>query len=342
MADLTEFPLISIVVVNYNGLNFVDSCLSSVFAADYPNFEVIFVDNASTDGSLKLVKEKFFSYAMLKIIENKKSLGPVKGRNIGIANSNGKYVVFLDNDTEVDKSWLNHPILVLEKDDSVGACQSKLLLSDKKTIDTCGHYLSIIGFPYEVGSGEIDNGQYEKIRDIFGARSAAMFIRKEVLEKTGYFDEDYFMHGEETDLSWRIWIAGFRVVFVPDSVVYHKRGGSFNSESRYMILYEGSKNCTKTLMKNLGAKRLFLILPVHIFVWLSICFTHLLRGRFHLAKAVIKGLLWNICNIKRTLNKRKEIQVRSALSDRQIMPIIMGGASFSSLFKKGVNWIKRI
>lgn len=342
MADLTEFPLISIVLVNYNGLNFVDSCLNSIFAANYLNFEVIFVDNYSTDGSLELVREKFFSYATLKIIRNKQSLGPAKGRNIGIANSNGKYIVFLDNDTEVDKNWLNQPIFVLEKDDSVGACQSKLLLSDKKTIDTCGHYLSVSGLPYEVGTGEIDNGQYDMIRDIFGARSAAMFIRKAILEKTGYFDEDYFMHGEETDLSWRVWLAGFRVVFVPDSIVYHKRGGSFSSESRYMMLYEGSKNCTKTLIKNLGVKWLFLILPIHILFWLLVCSTHLLRGRFYLVAAVMKGLLWNMRNIKRTLDNRKEIQAWSALGDSQIMPIIIGGATFSSLFKKGVNWIKRI
>ena len=341
MDGLTELPLISVIVVNYNGLDSVETCLSSIFAANYPNLEVIFVDNASADGSLELVKEKFAFFSMLRIIESKQSFGPVKGRNTGIKNSNGKYIVFLDNDTEVDKSWLNQPVSILEKDTSVGACQSKLLLMDKKTIDTCGHYLSLSGFPYEVGTGEIDNGQYDKIKDIFGARSAAMFIRKEVLEKIGYFDEDYFMHGEETDLSWRVWLGGFRVVFAPDSVVYHKRGGSLNSESRYIMLYEGAKNCTKTLIKNLRIKRLFLILPLHVLGWIIVSLSHLLRGRFRLSKAVIMGLLWDISNIEHILNNRKEIQARIVVDDERIMPIIMGAESLSLLFKKGVNWLKR-
>lgn len=341
MADLTDFPLVSIIIVNYNGINFIDTCLTSVFAAEYPSFEVVFIDNASTDGSLKLAKEKFGALSGLKIIENKESLGPVKGRNIGMAGARGKYFVFLDNDTEVDKKWLNELVLVLEKDASIGAAQSKLLLSDRKTIDTCGHYLSICGFPYEIGVGEPDNGQYGDIKDIFGARSAAMFVRKEALEKSGYFDDDYFMHGEETDLSWRIWLSNYRIVYVPGSVVYHKRGGSLNERSRSIIFYEGPKNCTKTLIKNLGLRNLLVILPLHILGWFAVAVSLLLKKRFSDAKAVPRGLFWDLVNIRHVIKDRANVQSKRLVKDRQIMPVIMGDCGAVQLFKKGIAWICR-
>lgn len=341
MAVLTDHPLVSIVIVNYNGLKFVDSCLSSIFAADYPEFEVLFIDNASTDGSLKLVKEKFGTLPALKIIENKESLGPVKGRNIGIASSIGKYIVFLDNDTEVEKDWLSRLVSVLENDPGIGAAQSKLLLSDKKTIDTCGHYLSICGFPYEIGSGEIDSGQYNNVKDIFGARSAAMIVRKDVLDSIGYFDDDYFMHGEETDLSWRVWLSNHRIVYIPGSVVYHKRGGSLNERSRNLIFYEGPKNCTKTLIKNLGLRNLLLFLPMHILGWAVVSISLFFKRRFSDCKAIARGLFWDLANMKHILKDRNAVQKTRAVKDKQIMPVIMGDYNIFKLFKKGISWILR-
>jgi len=324
MPDHIESPSVSIIIVNFNGIKFIESCLESVLNTDYPNFEVVFVDNASSDGSLELVREKFASKNKVKIVANKYGLGPAKGRNIGINESRGKYIAFLDNDTEVDKNWLKALVNVLKADDTIGAAQSKILLSDKKTIDTCGHYLSVTGFPYEIGTNEYDSGQYNSLIDIFGARSAAMFIRRDILDNIGYFDPDYFMHGEETDLSWRVWLNNYRVVYVPDSVVYHKKGGSLNTKSRYLIFYEGSKNCTKTLIKNLGLKRLLLILPMHILGWIVVSASLILKRRFNESIAIIRGLFWDLCNIKRILNDRKVIQHKRLSSDSKIMPIIMG------------------
>lgn len=340
MAGHTDLPLVSVVIVNYNGASFIESCLNSIFSADYPDFEVIFVDNASTDASLALVKEKF-SGSGIKIIENRQSLGPVKGRNIGIKASRGKYVVFLDNDTEVDKNWLKQPVFLLENHRSIGCAQSKLLLSDRKTIDTCGHYLSIFGFPYEIGVGELDSGQYDNVTQIFGARSAAMFVRREALEKAGYFDGDYFMHSEETDLSWRLWLSGYKIILAPESVVYHRRGGSLNNESRYMMFYEGAKNCTKTLIKNLGLKRLLFILPLHIAGWIALYLSVLARRGLRLSSAIIKGLSWDARNIRHILEERKEIQGKRVVSDAKIMRIVLGPYGFLSLLKKGISWMTR-
>lgn len=300
------------------------------------------IDNASTDGSLESVREKFGSESRLKIITNEKGLGPVKARNIGIKNSKGEYIVFVDNDTEVDKEWLHKLVLALEQDSTIGAAQSKLLLSDKKTIDSCGHHLSITGFVYEVGAGEPDRNQYANTKEILGAKSAAMFIRADLLKKTGYFDEDYFMHSEETDLCWRVWLNNSRIVYVPGSVVYHKRGGSLNKHSQYLVFYEGAKNCTKTLIKNLELKNLSIILPLHILGWIILCILLFARKRFTDAKAVLKGLFWDLRNLKHILEDRKKVQSERLVKDRQIMPVIMGNCTLSGLFKKGMVWVSRI
>ena len=342
MVSPSSFPFISVVIVNYNGINFIESCLRSVLASNYPDLEIIFVDNASTDGSLDLMRQKFGSEPNIKIIANKVGLGPSKGRNIGIENSKGKYIAFLDNDTEVDKDWLRELVSVLEEDYTIGAAQSKLLLSDRKTIDTCGHYLSITGFPYEIGSGELDSGQYNEIMDIFGARSAAMFIRHSVLDQIGYFDPDYFMHSEETDLSWRVWLKNYRIVFVPTSIVYHKRGGSLNNQARNLMFYEGAKNCTKTLIKNLSPGRLLFMLPMHIFIWLALSTLFIMKGRIADGMAIIKGILWNVSNIKKVSVDRKKVQSNRKIKDKHLFPVIMGNYSFSRLVKKGLSWIGRI
>lgn len=123
-------PLISVIIVNHNGIEFVAECLKSVSGNEYGNFEIIFVDNGSTDGSLEYVKKEFAAEKRLKIVENHASLGPAVGRNRGAGASRGKYLVFLDNDTRVDRKFITELVRVLESDNSIGAAQAKLLRMD--------------------------------------------------------------------------------------------------------------------------------------------------------------------------------------------------------------------
>lgn len=342
MAVDIDRPLVSVVIVNYNGADFIGACLRSVFAASGADTEVILVDNASTDGALESVRRDFRDERRLKIAESPRNEGPVRARNRGIADSRGEYIAFLDNDTQVEAGWLRELVAVLKADAVIGAAQSKILLSDRKTIDTCGHFLSITGFPYEIGSGSVDSGQYDSQRDIFGARSAAMIVRREALERAGSFDEDYFIYSEETDLSWRIWLAGYRVVYVPRSVVFHHKGGSLNERSRHLVFYEGAKNCTKTLIKNLGLQRLLVMLPLHIASWLLLAAACIVRGRFRDAWAVIAGLAWDAGHAGRILRDRRAVQKKRAVPDNRIMPVIMGTQSAAGLFKKGIAWLGRV
>lgn len=338
-------PLVSVVIVNHNGIQFVDTCLSSVIKNDYSNFEVIFVDNDSRDGSLEYVKKKFGADSRIKIIENKASLGPAVGRNRGIAVAYGKYIAFLDNDTEVDGSWISELVKVFESDSTIGAAQSKLLRNEARdSYDYAGDYLNSFGFLSERSRGEKDTGQFDYICDIFSAKSAASIIRKDVLDVIGGFDEDYYMYLEETDLSWRVWLAGFRVVFIPKSVVYHaygsKKKAGVGYYPPYVVRYYGCRNYISTLIKNLGFSNIIRILPLHLLSWVGVAMMFMLKLRFHDVKWILKAICWNFANIIPLLKKRNYIQLNlKKVRDRQLMSKIMIHNTLQYYFGKATSYI---
>lgn len=322
-------PQVSVIIVNHNGIEFVDTCLRSVFESVYDNFEVIFVDNGSTDGSLEYVREAFGRNERLKCIENRLSLGPAVGRNRGAGVAQGKYLVFLDNDTKVDKRCFEGLVKALENDGSIGAGQAKLLRMDSANFYDCaGDYLGPLGFLIERSQGAKDQGQFDYISDILSAKSAASIIRAGLFRKIGGFDEDYYMYLEETDLSWRVWLAGFRVVFIPGAIVYH----AFNTPKKdfkryydkYIVRYYGCRNYISTLIKNLRVSNLIRILPIHIGCWFILSIFFMLKGSFQDGLYILKGIAWNIINIRRVLLKRKanNTKIRVA-SDRAILGRIM-------------------
>ena len=128
-----SFPSVSIVVVNYNGKELLKQCLLTLSKTDYPNYEVVVVDNASTDGSLTEIRNSFGSDPKIKVVENNQNVGHAEGCNIGAKNTQGRYIVFLDSDTEFNaRNWLRELVKLMEKDDSVGLAQAKLVLAQNK------------------------------------------------------------------------------------------------------------------------------------------------------------------------------------------------------------------
>ncbi len=319
-------PLVSVVILNYNGIKFVERCLRSVLNTHYPNFEVIFVDNASTDGGLELAKEKFGRDSRLKFVINDRNCGFAQGNNIGFEHSRGEYIVFLNNDTEVDPEWITRLVEVMSSDPSIGAAQSKLLsMQDPKRIDACGLMLTPYGFFVEKGSGEIDCRQYDSVVEIFAAKGAAIAVKRKVLEEVGPFDPDYFIFSEEADLCWRIWLAGYRVVFVPKSVVFHVTAGTVRAiwpEGRPLYWY---KNTLATLLKNLGFKELVKMLPS--FTLLSFVGIVKNRGTIRQLPLFVKANAEIIANFRNIWRKRMWVQRRIRKEkDEKILPRVMQGA----------------
>ena len=328
--------LVSIVVINFNGKDYLLRCIKSLLKSSYKNYEIIIVDNASSDGSVLAVKNEFTSKLKnIKILRLKKNYGPAKARNEGVKIAKGKYLGFLDNDTQVDKDWVSEAIKLFNKDKKIGCLQCKLLLlKEKNKFDYAGEYINQYGFLIQrAGYQEIDQGQYDQEVDILAAKSAGMFIRKDVFNKIGGFDDDYFIYVEETDLGWRSWLAGYRTIFCPKSVVYHEFSSSLNilgpGKTNYNIRFHGTKNYICTLIKNLEFKNLLIILPKHLIIWLSLAiFLSIGRRQFENSANVVKGILWNIKNINKTLTKRKIIQENRVFSDNELFKKVYKRQSF--------------
>jgi hypothetical protein len=311
---MKNFPTCSIIILNYNGKAFLKKCLDSVLKTDYPNFKIILIDNASTDGSVEFLKSYYGSDPRLRIICNERNLGIAGGRNIGIGEVKEKYVVFLDNDTEVHKDWLIELVEVLENDPMIGAAQSKILdIINRDTIQCAGGYL----VPYVCcsvmrGIGKVDNGSYDHIENVC-AMGAALAIRRKILDEVGFLDPEFSFSHDDVDISWRIWLSGYRVVLAPKSIVYHWKKKKVIRRQIYREhdIYNISKNTIRMMIKNYSAQNLIKYLPLmvssrffqaclHLLLWKDIVMT---LGLFH-------GIYWNLMHLKDTLKERTRIQCK--------------------------------
>lgn len=215
-----EVTLVTVIIVNYNGLSHLKECLDSLRVQTLRDFEVILVDNASSDGSVGFVKE---NYPEVKIIKNQRNLGYGGGNNAGIKVSRGKYVVLLNNDTKVDPQWLQKLVEAAQKDETIGMCASKILnYYHPGIIDNAGLLMYRDGIGRGRGRLEKDTGQYNSEEEVFFPSGCAGLYRRAMLDEIGPLDEDFFLYVEDVDIGLRGRLAGWRCVYVPDAVVYHK------------------------------------------------------------------------------------------------------------------------
>jgi GT2 family glycosyltransferase len=237
-------PEISTVILTYNSIKFIRSCLDSVFSQDYQDFEVVIIDNGSTDNTAGFIKE---NYPQVILIENKENLGTAFARNQGIEIAKGEWILTLDCDVILEKNFLHKIISFAERSrDSIDMIQPKILKDDKKTIYSCGIYLSKLRRFYDIGKGKIDNGQFNIPKYIFGACSAAALYKRRMLqdlkEETGYFDERFFFLVEDVDLAWRAQRKGWKALYYPEAVSYHYgNSSSLNRSLRQFLCWRNRK-----------------------------------------------------------------------------------------------------
>jgi GT2 family glycosyltransferase len=327
-------PLVSIIVLNYNGKRFLDDCFSTLFATDYENFEVILVDNGSTDGSVEYVKKRFRE-PRLKVLALDRNYGFAQGNNKGIEKASGDYVVLLNNDTRVHKKWLRELVKVMGSDRNIGAAQPKLLLDDEIHIDAAGGFLDYFGRVYQRGVFEEDRGQYDRVDEIFYAKGAAAMFKRKVLREVGVLDPDYFIYYEETDLCWRIWLRGYKIVYVPSSVVYHKGGATMGTKRSPEAIFSDRKNHITTLIKNYSLRNLARYLPPILTRMLLFSVKLALKGRRDMAAAYLKAIIWNIVNLRELWKKRMYVQhVIRRVSDKEVMRVMLKPSSIEQIKRK--------
>jgi len=297
---MRDFPLVSVVILNYNGLEYLKeilkNCLDSVLNTNYPRLEIIFVDNGSTDGSVDFVTKY---YPSIKIIKNKHNLGFSEGFNTGIRFSRGKYIALLSNDMTVDPNWLNPIITLMEKDRKIGLAGFKrLVLGKKDLIDGIGGNLYLCGRVKPIG-GEIDKGQYDTIREDLDFIGGAMVLRRETLAKAGIFDPNYFIFWEDIDLCYRIRKHGYKVVYVPYSVIYHKGQATLNrleNERAGYLDYMANRSRIRGAIIHFTLPRLLSTFLIDL-VWLIVTNS---EGK----KSLLKAYWWNLKNISDPLKRR--------------------------------------
>lgn len=302
--------LVTIIIVNWNGLMWLADCFASLYTQDYKNFEIIFVDNASKDESVQWVKKH---YPKTKIIVNKKNLGFADANNIGYRKAKGEYILFLNNDTRVTKTFLTELVRVLESDKAIGGAQSKILLMDKPdTHDSVGAFLTPTGFLYHYGFGKKDQLRYNKQIDLYTAKGACMMFRKNVLEKVAIddtiFDPDYFAYFEETDMCHRVWLAGYRIVYAYKSVIFHKMGATSSGMNNAFIQYHSFKNRIRSYLKNYGTGWFWSYFPLHLLFCELYCVVSFVKGKWSLGWAIQRAFWWNIRNIRETIRLRAYVQ----------------------------------
>jgi hypothetical protein len=323
--EKTKQPSVCIIILHHQGLDILRRCLESVFKTDYRNFTVVLVDNGSTDRSSQNAAKYYTD--KLSLIRSSTNLGFCAGNNLALKQVSADYIVLLNDDVTVDSEWLLELVHEAEKDPSIGACQPKLRsLRDPKYFEyngACGGMLDIYGVPLTRGRifdlAEEDSGQYDKSAEVFWASGAALFLRGSALREVGFFDETFYAHMEEIDLCWRMRLAGYKVMSVPESVVYHLGGGTALPEKFYLK----QRNNLVTVIKNYGGLNLLRFLPLRT-VQDLFSFTYYLMKKDRARSLPIPAAYsWLIRNLRSVLISRYTIQKRRKAKDKEIIDVML-------------------
>lgn len=308
-AGSTQEPLVAVVILNWNGRDFLEKFLPSVLASTYPNKKIIVADNASSDDSVSFLKS---AYPSVEMILNEENGGFSKGYNTALKKVTAEYYVLLNSDVEVTPGWIEPVIRLMENDKKIGACQPKLLSWHERDkfeyAGAAGGWLDKFGYPFTRGrifdEVEADQRQYDDVQPCFWASGAAMFVRSAVYHEMGGLDEYFFAHQEEIDLCWRMQLAGYKVYVQPGSVVYHVGGGTLpKGNSRKVFL--NFRNNLIMMTKNLPLKASVWKIPFRLGLDAVAAWKGLLAGDgayfVAIAKAHIHFIKWVLMDKRRSV-----------------------------------------
>jgi hypothetical protein len=240
-------PLISVVIPNWNGGKYLERCIISLRKQTYPNFEIIVVDNNSTDASCEFIKKN----PEIKLLLNSTNRGCAAGLNEGIKVARGEYIATLNNDAEVFPNWLESLLQPALNSPRVGICASQILYAfAPEIINSAGLVIKKNGCAYNRGDFGKRTVEFEKQQRVFGACAGAALYRRAMLDEIGVFDEDYFAYYEDVDLAWRAYHAGWECIYVPEAKVIHWFGVSAQKLGRKYFHYISERNKIWTIIKN--------------------------------------------------------------------------------------------
>ncbi len=303
--------LASIVILNYNAGKLLLNCVESVLKTDYENFEVIVVDNKSSDNSHMECKKKFQD---VQLIENTKNLGYCEGNNIGIRYAKGDYVIILNPDTIVESNWLKQLISAYQKFGD-GLYQPKILsLNEKNILQSTGNMLHLFGFGFARDKGIKDENSRNEIEKVGFASGTCLFTTSKIIKKIGLLDPFLFLYHDDLDLGWRAAQIGIDSYYVPSSIIYHAESYFLKwSAKKFYWLERNRQYCILTHYSKKTRQKMSL----HLFIVNSLVWLYYLSKGFLLAK--IKADIDIIKNRKKIEKKYLELENKKIVSDVEIL-----------------------
>jgi GT2 family glycosyltransferase len=313
-----ERPLVSIIIVNYNGKRFLKECLSTVLGSEYPNFEVIFVDNASIDGSLDFVSSLYAENKCLKIIRNHTNLGFGPANNIGFKQAKGDYIVFLNNDTSVEPEWLAILVDAMESDETIGLASPVFLNMDGQTIQSAGILKCDYITPsiwFEMNKDYFKEA-FPKVFDVSSAIGATMIAKSKFLNQIGLFDPKYFHYYDDDYLSYKTWLVGKRVVTVSRSKVRHYLGGTSGNNDLFKYRHGFIDNIS--LIFDIYWNPFDLMKVLLIFFMNRFFYDSLLNRKIIRFRGNMSGALWILKNLKYVWRNRLKYWSKAEIDERTL------------------------
>lgn len=303
MPEPTPQPLVSVVIPNWNGAHFLPGCLDSLRRQDYAPLEILVADNASSDGSRDLLAAQYSDVTLVALPENRGFTGAC---NAGMTAARGEIVILLNNDTETAPGWVSAIVDTFARHPEAGLVASKMLLFDRRDhFHTAGDLFRVDGRLFNRGVWERDEGQYDQEEYVFSACGGSAAYRRAMLDEIGLLDDDFFFSCEDMDLAWRAQLAGYRCVYQPAAVVYHRlaaTGGGVTAS------YHDGRNMIWLLVKNypgaLWRKHGLKVLRAQ----LGLAWEALRAWRGAAARARLRGMVAGLIGIPRMMRKRRGIQ----------------------------------
>ena len=308
---MSESPLVSVIVLNYNAGELLLNCINSLKKSKYTNLEILVIDNISSDGSQTKCKEQFPD---IKLIQNKENFGYCGGNNIGIKEAKGEFIVILNPDTIVESNCIEELIFAQNKFGD-GLYQPKILsLNEENIIQSTGNMLHIFGFGFARDKGNKVSDKNEEIEKIGYASGTCLFTSRKVLEKVGLLDEFLFLYHDDLDLGWRAAQIGISSFYVPKSKIFHVESYSLKwSAKKFFWLERNRKYCLLThYSKNTYKKMRFSLMLIDLFVW-AFYFSKGFLGAKIKAESEIRK---NKENIEK---KYQELESRKIISDKELI-----------------------
>lgn len=319
---------VTVLVLNFNGRKYLKECLNSLLATDYPCLKIIVIDNGSTDGSAEFIRS---NYPNVKVIKHDHNYGYARAYNVVIGAIQSEYIALLNNDVLVEPNWLKELLPYAANDDIAAVTPKMKFLHDKTLINAAGGSCDLYGVGWNRGNGEVDTGQYDVVQEVFYGNGGALLIKKRVWCEIGPFDERYFMYGEDLDWCWRARLKGYKIIYVPYAEVRHHWRGS-GAPMVYLL----ERHWLSTVLKNYSLKILIQLMPKYLALKALKAIWLIARAESREKLTVLKSILWNLTNLRKTWKKRVRIQMSRTRADVEIQKYMFKGSFELSM------WLKKL